>query len=223
MNNMDAYYSREEISNSDLSWLKRQIHPADRYVEPVEAYRFGRLIDYMLTEPDKVDYLYRKAGGEAYSDSEWELAEAMKRAFLGVEFCRNLRCMCSGQEVMTATLPVKVAGVEFTLPVRCKYDFWSPTLGWGGDLKSTTAETQAQFEQAAEHFDYDRQRAWYMDISGAQRDVLIAVSKKNLKVFTIHITRDSALYKRGKHKYTDLAWRWCALFGTSRPKELLNR
>ncbi|MCM1170293.1 MAG: PD-(D/E)XK nuclease-like domain-containing protein [Bacteroides sp.] len=223
MNNQDAYYSRAEVSNSDLSWLKRQLHPADRYVEPVDAYRFGRLIDYMLTEPDKVDYLYRTAGGEAYSESEWALAEDMKRAFLGVEFCRMLRDTCQGQEVMTATLPVTVAGVEFTLPVRCKYDFWSLRLGWGGDLKSTTAETQAQFEQAAEYFDYDRQRAWYMDISGAQRDVLIAVSKKNLKVFQIPITRDSALYKSGKRKYTELAWRWCALFGNKRPAELLNR
>ena len=210
---MDPYYSRGEVSNSDLSWLKRQLYPAGEWAEPLEAYRFGRLLDYMVTEPYRVDTLRKEAGGEPYGDEDWERALAMKQALLRDGTGRQLHGLCKGQEVMAGCLELEAYGVPFRILARCKYDFWSDALGFGGDLKSTTAETQRQFEQAAAYFDYDRQRAWYMDISGAERDILIAVSKKNMKVFKIPITRQSAWYKEGRRKYLDLAFRWNVLFG----------
>lgn len=85
-------------------------------------------------------------------------------------------------------------------------------VNWGGDLKSTTATTQKQFEEAVRYFDYDRQRAWYMDIAGSNQDVLIGVSKENFRVFKVPIRRDDDLYKSGFQKYNELAFKWWALF-----------
>lgn len=213
---MDGYYERHEVSNSDLSWLKRELCPPEEYAEPVNAYRFGRIIDYTLTEHDQMDYIHHTAGGEAVSDAEWELAQKMQRAFLADDTARTLYQLCKGQAVKTRRLALERFGVRFHINARCKYDFWGDGIGYGGDLKSTTATTQKQFEQAAEYFDYDRQRAWYMDITGADRDLLIGVSKVNLKVFKIAVTRDSDFYRRGREKYMRLAFKWWCLFGENK-------
>ena len=61
-------------------------------------------------------------------------------------------------------------------------------------------------------FDWDRSRAWYMDIAGSQQDFIYAISKKNLKIFKAFIRRDDDTYKRGKEKYDELAFKWWMLF-----------
>lgn len=213
---MQDYYERHEVSNSDLSWLKRELCPPEEYAEPVKAYRFGRIIDYTLTEHDQVDYLRHTSGGEAVGEEEWELSQAMQRAFLKDETALLLYRLCTGQAVHTRRLELERYGIRFAINARCKYDFWGAGIGYGGDLKSTTATTQKQFEKAVEYFDYDRQRAWYMDITGADRDLLIGVSKENLRVFKIAVTRDSEFYKRGREKYMTLAFKWWCLFGENK-------
>ncbi len=75
---------------------------------------------------------------------------------------------------------------------------WVSLQAVNGDIKSTAAETQRQFEEAVRYFDYDRQRARYMDIAGSDRDVLIGISKKNFKVFKVPIARNSNLYNTGR-------------------------
>ena len=86
-------------------------------------------------------------------------------------------------------------------------------MGFGGDLKSTFATSQKQFEEAVDFFDWDRSRAWYMDIAGSRQDFIVGISKKNLKVFKVMISRDDKIYKQGKEKYEELAFRWWMLFG----------
>ncbi|MBC7446466.1 MAG: PD-(D/E)XK nuclease-like domain-containing protein [Hymenobacteraceae bacterium] len=46
------------------------------------------------------------------------------------------------------------------------------------DFKTTSCATLEQFTAAIEKYDYDRQGAFYADVMGAQRVVLIAVQKK---------------------------------------------
>lgn len=105
------------------------------------------------------------------------------------------------------------AGFEFSLDVRCKYDLYSDLLKWGGDLKTTACTTFTQFMEAVKHFDYDRSRAWYMDISGADKDLIIGVSKVNHKVFIVPVVRGGEIYNQGREKYQELAFRWWSLFG----------
>jgi hypothetical protein len=142
----------------------------------------------------------------------------MKAAFWKDDFCNVMASKADGQKVSIIHDKVlNYQGYEFKLDVRCKWDLWRSDWGWGGDIKSTTATTQAQFEAAAIFFNYDRQRAWYMDVEGADRDVLIGISKvKPHRIFKIPINRESNFYKSGKEKYMELAFRWSLLFGQNK-------
>ncbi len=207
------YYGRHEVSNSDLSELKLKFSTRDYVIDCAEAYKFGRLIDAMITEPEIIDYFNLTIGDDQYSNEDFENAKAMKKAFVKDPFCKSLMSQSTGQDVFSdPSFSIEYSGFEFQLPVRCKYDLWSSLLMWGGDIKSTTAKTQKEFEAAVDYFDYDRQRAWYMDITKSKKDVLIGISKVNKKIFKVPIDHDSKWYKSGKQKYQSLSFKWWALY-----------
>ena len=68
----DPYYDRSEISNSDLSELKRQLY-GGMEIDPVHA-KFGNLIDHMITEPEKVDYFKLTCAGEQLTEGDFKKA-----------------------------------------------------------------------------------------------------------------------------------------------------
>lgn len=212
------YYKRSEVSNSDLSWLKQQLWPREM-PDPTMAYKFGSLIDAMITEPSRVDYYNYLLDEQKYTKEDFILAERMKQSFYNDSVASFLAMHSIGQKEMYKRLEMNYGGISFELSTRCKWDLWSDHLNHGGDIKSTTARTQSEFETAVEYFDYDRQRAWYMDIAGVDKDILIGISKKNFKVFKIFITHESEFYKKGKDKYLELAFRWWNLYGDGRPTE----
>jgi hypothetical protein len=213
----DNYYHRLEVSNSDLSRLKDRLYPKETVHDPTDAYAFGSLIDAMITEPERVNYFKRTLDGKRIKKELFDNAAAMKKAFWNDEFCCSITEHSQGQKISVLhDKEFDYRDYEFQLDVRCKWDIWREDWKWGGDIKSTTATTQAQFEAAARYFDYDRQRAWYMEIENAERDVLIGISKVNHKIFKIFINRDSEFYRSGKDKYMELAFRWFLLFGKTK-------
>lgn len=214
----DPYYDRPEVSNSDLTWLKNQLSPREMS-DPTSAYRFGNLIDAMITEPDKVNFYTRTLGDVQFDAGEFETAERMRKSFYADQLCARIANGADGQKSMSVRRAFNYCGMEFDLPVRCKWDLWRADWASGGDIKSTAATSQAQFEAAARYFDYDRQRAWYMDIAGSNEDVLIGISKKNFKVFKIFINRKSDWYRDGFAKYNELAFRWHTMFGETNPNQ----
>lgn len=220
---MDPYYGRPEVSNSDLSWLKKYWQPEKLVYDLEKAYRFGTLIDCMITEPEKVNYFNHTCADYSYSKEEFTRAEEMKKAFYKDPLCANMaRQACCQKVSVKDAFEIQLPGFSFTLPVRCKWDLFIEAYDLSGDIKSTTATTQKQFEEAVRHFDYDRQRAWYMDIEGRSNDILIGISKENFKVFKVPIKRGSELYKSGKEKYTELAFRWWYLFAeVNHPEHLI--
>jgi hypothetical protein len=203
----DPYYSRSEVSNSDLSALKKLLYGGQEF-DPTEAYKFGTLIDCMLTEPDKVNFFNYTCSGEQYTPEQFEQARQMKRSFFKDDLARRMLEQASTQSIMFRDMDIEFEGFKFSLPVRCKWDIWMQNLNWGGDIKSTTATSQKQFEAAAKHFDYDRQRAFYMDIAGSNQDILIAISKVNFKVFKIPIKRGDDFFQSGQDKYRELAFQY---------------
>lgn len=209
---MDNYFQRTEVSNSDLSWLNDLWKPEQDPVIKEKAYRFGSLVDAVVTEPEKVDFFKYKVENVQYSKEEFEQAMAMKKAFMKDSLACNILRQSEMQKVMIVSKKFTYEDIDFSLDVRCKWDLWMNALNWGGDLKSTTATTQKQFEEAVRFFDYDRQRAWYMDIAGSNQDVLIGVSKVNFKVFKVPIRRGDELYQSGFKKYNHLAFQWWTLF-----------
>lgn len=215
---MTDYYKRPEISNSDLSWLKQQLWPREM-PDPDEAYKFGSLIDAMITEPNRVDYFNYTLDEVKYQKKDFDIAERMKKAFYSDSVAAALAQYSVGQKEMYRNLIMNYSGLPFALDVRCKWDLWADYFKYGGDIKSTTATSQSEFEAACKYFDYDRQRAWYMDIAGSQKDILIGISKKNFKVFKIFITRESEFYQDGRAKYLEIAYRWWNIYGNGRPEK----
>ena len=213
MGNADAYYLRAEVSNSDLTELKNILHPRMQSGDREAAFRFGSLVDAIVTEPTRVDYIRMSVDDERYTEDEFRhacdmhkslRAEARHDAFLSkvLDCAETQRCMANREQRFT------YCGFPFALDTRCKWDWWLG--GFGGDLKTTFASTQQQFEEAVDFFDWDRSRAWYMDIAGSDMDFIYAISKKNGKVFKKFIRRGDEVYNRGREKYEELAFQyWC--------------
>lgn len=209
---MDNYYSRPEVSNSDLSELKKQLFGGPDY-DPTAAYKFGSLIDAMITEPNLVDEYNLTCNGEQYDKESFEKARQMRKAFLKDELCRKMLSNSVTQKVMIEPKQVFNYSISFSLPVRCKWDLWMPGLNYGGDIKSTVATSQKQFEDVCRHFDYDRQRWWYMNIAGSNQDILIGISKENFKIFKLPIRRNDDFFNSGKEKAEFLAFKYWQMFG----------
>jgi hypothetical protein len=210
----DPYYGRPEVSNSDLSALKKYWQPEHVVYDIEQAYRFGTLIDCMITEPHKLDFFRFTCAGEQYRREDFERAEEMKKAFYRDPLCAKLGKTSSFQKVsIRHGFPIQHGSFTFNLDVRCKWDLFIDAYDMSGDIKSTVSTTQKQFEEAVRHFDYDRQRAWYMDIEGRSNDILIGISKVNFKVFKVPIKRGGELYNSGRAKYEDLAFKYWYLFG----------
>lgn len=210
------YRAFPAVSNSDLTWLQKQYMPEDRYIDLRKAYANGTLIDAMITEPEKVDYFQRRVAGEdyQYSDDEFAAAIEMKKVFYKDPFCAQFVKGCKFQHISySPAFPVENDGFKFTLPAKCKWDLFRTDIDLSGDIKSTACTTQKQVEEALRHFEYDRSRAWYMDLEKRNNDILIFISKVNFKIFKVPITRASSIYKDGKAKYQELAFRWWCCFG----------
>ena len=178
--NPDTYYSRSEVSNSDLTELKNILHPRMQFGDKEAAFRFGSLVDAIITEPARVDYYRLTVDDEQYTEDEFQHAQEMQKAlrmearrdeflFKVLGYAETQRFMVNTQQQFT------YCGFPFSLDTRCKWDWW---LGlFGGDLKTTFASTQQQFEEAIDFFDWDRSRAWYMDIAGPNRDFIYPTTK----------------------------------------------
>ena len=217
MNAQQSYYSRPEVSNSDLTQLKNLLHPRLQYGDREEAFRFGSLVDALVTEPFRVNRYRFTVDDVQYTEDEFEHAtqmlralrsEARRDAFLAkvLETADTQRCMFNKRQQF------QYGGFSFSLDTRCKWDWFLTPYGFGGDLKTTFASTQKEFDEAVDFFDWDRSRAWYMDIARSDRDFIYGISKKNGCVFKKFINRDDAIYKRGREKYEELAFQyWCLI------------
>ena len=217
---MDPYYSRSEVSNSDLTSLKLQLHPQLDFVKPKDkkkAFHLGTLVDGLVTEPKNCNHFRYTVGDEKYTKEEWEWGkkqlEKLRKAAAKDQFLAFVLANAVGQMVFANPCQhFDVGCYSFSLPTRCKFD-WHLGL-FGGDLKTVTATTQDQFEAAVDFFDWDRSRAFYMDLTHSldprlgNQDFIYAVSKTTNKVFFKKIIRDDETYLRGKEKYLELAFKY---------------
>ena len=80
INNPDEYYQRSEVSNSDLTELKNLLHPHMQFGDKEAAFRFGSIVDAIITEPSRVDFLHMTIDGEQCSEEEFLHAREMQRA-----------------------------------------------------------------------------------------------------------------------------------------------
>ncbi len=209
----DPYYSRPEVSNSDLTELKKYWQPEQYVIDIEQAYKFGSLLDAVITEPHLVNYYKLTAGDVQHSQEDFQKAEQMKIMFFKDPLCFHLAKQSLMQKVsVKQQFHIAHDGFDFTLPVRCKFDFFVEGIDMSGDLKSTACTSQKQFEASIHHFDYDRQAAWYLDLEGRSNFIFIGISKVNFKIFKIPVKKGSEIYNQGKAKYQDLAFKYWYLF-----------
>ena len=210
------YRSFPAVSNSDLSWLEKYWMPENRIIDLEKAYANGTLIDAMITEPEKVNYFKLTVEGETYrySQDEFDRAKEMKKAFYKDPFCASFVKQCKFQHIsFNKAFPINYDGYDFTVAAKCKWDLFRTDIDLSGDIKSTACTTQKQVEEALRYFEYDRSRAWYMDLEKRNNDILIFISKVNFKIFKVPIKRNDTIYNDGKRKYQELAFKWHYLFG----------
>lgn len=212
---MDKYYSRSEVSHSDLSALEQELYPRPQFGDKEKAFAFGTLLDFMITEIHKVDFYNLSVDGQykdyPFTNADFELAKEMKKSYMKDPFCKMISEKADFQSVsISHDFPIVHNEFEFQLSpgVRCKWDLLVRDWKMGGDIKSTMAKTQKEFEAACDHFKYYRSRAWYMDIEGTDKDMLIGISKVNQQVFKIPINRGDKLYEYGKSQYQDIAFKY---------------
>lgn len=216
--NPDSYFSRGEVSNSDLTELKNVLYPKLQFGDKEAAFKFGSLVDAIITEHARVNYFRLTVDDIQYTKSDFELAKAMHRSLKKEAekdgFLASVLANSDTQRFMVNKGQLfDYCGFQFSLDTRCKWDWWLPLFNFGGDLKTTFAESQRQFDETVDFFDWDRSRAWYMDIAGSDRDFIYAISKKNCKVFKKFINRGDETYLRGKEKYQELAFKYYLLIG----------
>lgn len=214
----DRYFQINAISNSDFTklqdWTNSRVK-LDIDLQPI--FNFGSLVDGMLTQPELISYSQRTLIKDnkivKFNKTDFDLAERIKSNFLNNSFCLNFLKNSSFQKVFYKKMQYTFKGKTFVLTVKCMWDFWQEYSHFGAELKTTYAKTKIEYLKAIDFMDIDRQVAFYMDIAGTDTDVIIGISKKTDNVFTIPITRDSEIYKRGKQKYLALAFHWYLLFG----------
>ena len=121
----DTYYQRSEVSNSDLTELKNILYPRTQYGDKEKAFKFGSLIDAMITEPERVRYDKLMVDEVLYSSEDFELAEAMKKAFRA-EAMKDplLRYALERSDkqrfMVNHAQPFQYGNFEYTLDTRCK-------------------------------------------------------------------------------------------------------
>lgn len=210
--NPDSYYNRNEVSNSDLTELKNLLYPRLQFGDKEKIFAFGSLVDAIITEPDRVNYYQLTVDDVKYTEDDFALAMEMHKSLLlearKDEFLDYVLKNSDTQKFMVKEREFDYTGFKYHLPTRCKWDWFLSSVGFGGDLKTTFAVSQAQFDEAVDFFDWDRSRAWYMDIAGSNKDFIYAISKKNCKVFKKLIERGDQVYRRGFDKYNELAFKY---------------
>lgn len=123
--NPDTYYSRSEVSNSDLTELKNILHPRMQFGDKEAAFRFGSLVDAIITEPARVDYYRLTVDDEQYTEDEFRHAQEMLKAlrmearrdeflFKVLGYAETQRFMVNTQQQFT------YCGFPFSLDTRCK-------------------------------------------------------------------------------------------------------
>lgn len=208
----DPYYLRSECSNSDLSELNKLLRPEIYDFDYQEALRFGTLVDALITEMHKVNVYKRTVDDTIYLQSDFELARQMKAAFYKDPVCAAFMKLADCQKISVGMVRHIWQQFIFELEMRCKWDLFLPAIRQGADIKTTTATTQKQFEEVCDHFNYFRSRVIYMKLENTEKDMLIGISKVNLKVFKIPIVRGDKYWNKGEEQSNELAFNYWHLF-----------
>lgn len=212
------YFAHPAVSNSNFKQLQRCYNA----LAPLDASNnldFGNLVDSMLTGEGEIkgSVLYCEDGRVVtFTDQEIRLAGKLS------EYCHKdnlVKLMLPGgtpQKVVIRNVLFNYEGREFDLEAKCKIDWSNEFLRTNIDYKTTACTTYKSFIASIDHFDYDQQGAFYLDVSSETERMsvtydyhwIIGMSKPTGKIFRYVIERGDENYKRGQKKYLYWANKW---------------
>lgn len=209
------YYDLPEVSSSDLGELERTFYDRERG-DLEEIFNFGSLVDAMLTERELLNYSMcslRQPGSLdlLFSPLVWRQAEILADYLRKDPVVKLMLPGAKGQYIFRRTLCFQYEGDEHKIRARCKFDLFIKAHKTGLDFKTTSAKSGKEFIAAIDHFDWDKQAAWYMDLARIDFHWIIGVSKKTGEVFKYVVQRGDANHTRGVAKYSVWAYRWLLL------------
>lgn len=194
------YFDSDYVSNSDLKELRKRVDP--KFEEPPnlkEIFIFGHLVEDCIFHPAAADYTHPKI----------ELAKAMAIAFHADKICRTFLMVNDFRRQHEW-----YRSDRFGLRARCKADGDSRQISSLMEFKGLSVDSDSQFEECIDRFDYDQALSWYLDLSGYNRMLLVAGSKKSPdRLFKRIVDRDHKIYKRGLDKVHSAVRLWNQYFG----------
>lgn len=219
---MNYYDVHGYLSNSQLNEFyehltnKKKVDVSEE--RQTEIFAEGNLLDYLITEPEKVNLkTFSFDDGRqkiAFSEAIFYQYLKMRDAFLNDSFCQTIMQVSTPQKEFYRTIKVDYQGYKFKCKFKCKLDLYHPN--YSADIKSTVAGNEKSFINAIELFKYYQQGALYTDVSRCNGLFFIGVSKpkskfENPKVFKYLIDKAGAtdkngFYQRGKSRYSYLSF-----------------
>ena len=200
MTTKEFYFNHVQgLSNSGLTkvedWLKGNM---DKVI-PEKAFRFGSMVDAMLTQPDELE--------PDATDEELLKAIKVRDAIKSHPLGKVLLDQAEPQVILTNEIRIEFEGIEKIVLAKCMYDGLLEKMRIGKDDKTTAARTMVQFESSIDRFHYDRQAYWYMEVGQLDRFVFIGASKTKIgEVFIKIIKRGDPLWLSGREKASALAY-----------------
>lgn len=190
----EDYFALPHASNSDLRSAYNFFQGKESNFN-MDALEYGKTFDYLLTDISQIKV--SAAQGNHFQDMI-----KMRRKLLSDNIYKAIFGKSEKQLIFTEDqFEIEIDGAKILFPARCKFDLWSDIVKFGGDIKTAAVRDQDSFESAAAFLGYNRQAAWYMDISKSDMFIIFGVSKINHKVFRITIRRGDDLYNKGVEQY----------------------
>lgn len=186
----DPYYQVDRVSNSFLSELKQKMKGIKKPGNIEDIFEEGTQFHYAVLEPERVN-----VDGPYY-----ERIIKMKDVAIRDRSVALFINPGSGRKIEHEYYP-EIEGVA----CKAKMDCVIESIKMGLDLKSTSCKTQWSFDIAIDHFNIDRQCAFYMDVAGLDMILIFAVSKHNPhNSFKFVVRRGDERYIMGRAKYMEL-------------------
>jgi hypothetical protein len=191
----DQHRALPHVSNTDLSILKNRLLGQPHQLNPV-ALSYGSHFHTAVLEPPH--YARTDERGIKWADLEM-LARQVRRQ----RYCRDLLYRGQAEQSYTATHTATGVGVKLRpdLLVRSRAGRQLTLI----DFKTSSSPDLAHFLTTIEKYDYDRQAAFYLDVLGATRFLIIGVQKKAPHdVWRVELTATPGLIEQGRKKYSTL-------------------
>jgi hypothetical protein len=205
---MQDYYQLDMLSNSRLGVVKCLRDGLPIFKAKKETLEFGKQFHESVLEPHKYNDFLSLALENQHNGAgtwvEWYIKNRHKVAAMSKSALNNA--------LLKFLIDSPLAKFEqdhffneskYDLECKAKIDLWvGKTIA---DLKTTAAKTREEFEASILQYGYNRQGAFYLDGTGAEKFIIIGVCKTYPHpTFTCTMAIDDPRIVSGRKEYEDL-------------------